>query len=231
MGQKVHPKGFRLGVIKDWDSRWYDRKNYTETLHEDAWIRHFIKTSLRQAGIARIEIERAASRVRVFIHTAKPGVVIGKGGAGVEALRRRLEAKTGKQTFINIVEIKTPETNGQLVAESVAQALERRVAFRRAMRQAVQRSVRSGVKGIKVAVSGRLGGADMHRREWTWEGSVPLHTLRADVDYGFAEARTTYGQIGVKVWINRGDVYEQGERQAREAKAVEPPRFRGRGEG
>lgn len=206
MGQKINPIGFRVGVIRDWDSRWYDREHFVDNLLEDQWIRRFIKSTLSQAGIARIEIERAASRVKIFIHTAKPGVVIGKGGQGVEALRRRLEAHTGKQTFINIVEVKSPETSAQLVAESVAQALERRVAFRRAMRQAVQRSIRANVKGIKVAVAGRLGGAEMHRREWYWEGSVPLHTLKADIDYGFAEARTTTGQIGVKVWINRGEV-------------------------
>lgn len=223
MGQKVHPKGFRVGVIRGWDSRWFDRKNYAATLLEDDWIRKFVKSSLYQAGISRIEIERAASRVKLFIHTAKPGVVIGKGGQGVESLRRRLEAATKKQAVINIVEIKSPETDAQLIAESVAQALERRVAFRRAMRQAVQRAMRQNVKGIKVMVAGRLGGAEMRRREWYWEGSVPLHTLRADVEYGFAEAKTTYGQIGVKTWVNRGEIFTQTPPPAHPPREIQPP--------
>lgn len=232
MGQKVHPRGLRLGIIYDWDSRWYDRKNFVDTLHEDHWIRRHIKRQLYQAGISRIEIERAANRVKIFIHTGKPGVVIGKGGAGVENLRRELEAATGKQVFLNIVEIKNPETDAQLVAESVAQALERRVSFKRAIKQAVSRAMRLGVKGIKVMVSGRLGGAEMHRREWAWEGTVPLHTLRADIDYGFAEAKTTYGQIGVKVWIHKGEVYRRGTEAAETQTrgVVRPPKARqGRG--
>ncbi len=207
MGQKVNPKSMRIGVIYTWDSRWFGRKSYVANLVEDDLLRKTVKRQLANAGISKIEIERATNRLRLYIHTAKPGVVIGKGGQGVEALRRRLEALTDKQTFVNIIEIKTPDVEAQLVAESVATALERRVAFRRAMRQAVQRAMRQNAKGVKVMVSGRLGGAEMHRREWYWEGSVPLHTLRADIDYGFAEAKTTYGQIGVKVWINKGEVY------------------------
>ena len=208
MGQKVHPKGMRIGVIKDWDSRWYaNAKLFPDQLAEDLWLRRLIKQAHFQAGIARIEIERAANRLKVFIHTAKPGIVIGKGGAGVDGLRRMLEQKTGKQGHINIIEIKNPDTDAQLVAESIASQLEKRVAFKRAMKQAVQRAMRQNAKGIKVMTSGRLGGAEMHRREWYWEGSVPLHTLRADIDYGFAEAHTTYGQIGVKVWIYKGEIF------------------------
>ncbi len=208
MGQKVHPKGMRIGVIKDWDSRWYaSSKNFPDQLAEDLWLRRHIKQANYQAGIARIEIERAANRLKVFIHTAKPGIVIGKGGAGVDGLRRMLEHKTGKQVHINIIEIKNPDTDAQLVAESIASQLEKRVAFKRAMKQAVQRAMRQNAKGIKVMTSGRLGGAEMHRREWYWEGSVPLHTLRADIDYGFAEAHTTYGQIGIKVWIYKGEIF------------------------
>ena len=208
MGQKVHPKGLRIGVIKDWDSRWYaSPKNFPDQLAEDTWLRKLIKRQNYQAGIARIEIERAANRLKVFIHTAKPGIVIGKGGAGVDALRRMLEVRTQKQVHINIVEIKNPDADAQLIAESIATQLEKRVAFKRAMKQAVQRAMRQGAKGVKVMSSGRLGGAEMHRREWYWEGTVPLHTLRADIDYGFAEAHTTYGQIGVKVWIYKGEIF------------------------
>lgn len=207
MGQKVHPKGLRIGIIKDWDARWIsDKKSYTDLLHEDLDLRNYIKKRLFAAGIARIEIERAANRVKVTIHAAKPGMVIGKGGSGVEDLRRSLEARTGKQISINIVEIKTPELEAQLVAENIAAALEKRVSYRRAMKQAISRAMKLGAKGVKVIVAGRLAGAEIARRERAWEGTVPLHTLRADVDYGFAEARTTYGQIGVKVWIYKGQV-------------------------
>ncbi len=207
MGQKVHPKGLRIGIIKDWDARWIsDKKSYTDLLHEDLELRSFIKKRLFAAGIARIEIERAANRVKLTIHAAKPGMVIGKGGSGVEDLRRSLEARTGKQISINIVEIKTPELEAQLVAENIAAALEKRVSYRRAMKQAISRAMKLGAKGVKVIVAGRLAGAEIARRERAWEGTVPLHTLRADVDYGFAEARTTYGQIGVKVWIYKGQV-------------------------
>lgn len=206
MGQKVHPKGFRLGIIKEWDSKWYAGKNYRELLHEDLAIRNFIKKRLYLAGVSKIGIERAANRIRVSVHTARPGIVIGRGGSEVEVLRKDLEALTGKQVNVNIVEIKRPELDAQLVAENVAAQLERRVAFRRAMKQAVARSMRMGAQGVRVAVGGRLAGAEMARSEWYSEGKVPLHTLRADIDCGFAEAFTTYGKIGVKVWICRGEV-------------------------
>ncbi|MCY0885535.1 MAG: 30S ribosomal protein S3 [Firmicutes bacterium] len=214
MGQKVHPKGLRLGIVKTWDSRWYaERKTMPDLLMEDRAIRRLIKQQHYAAGISRVEIERGAgNRLRITVHTGKPGMVIGKGGVGVEALRKALEALTGKQVNLNIVEIKSPETDAQLVAESIASQLERRVAFKRAMKQAVQRARRQGVPGIKVAVAGRLGGAEIARREWTWEGSIPLHTLRADIDYGFAEAHTTYGVIGVKVWIYKGQVLPRRRR-------------------
>ncbi|SMB88842.1 SSU ribosomal protein S3P [Thermanaeromonas toyohensis ToBE] len=206
MGQKVHPKGLRLGIIRGWDSRWYAGRDYKNLLHEDLKIRQFLKERLYQAGVSTIEIERAANRVKVTLHTAKPGVVIGRGGTEVEALRQQLEVMTGKQVTLNIVEIKKPELDAQLVAEGVAAQLEKRVAFRRAMKQAVSRALRAGAEGIKIAVSGRLAGAEIARTEWYAEGKVPLHTLRADIDYGFAEANTTYGKIGVKVWIFKGEV-------------------------
>ncbi|MGB9791414.1 MAG: 30S ribosomal protein S3 [Thermacetogeniaceae bacterium] len=206
MGQKVHPYGLRLGIIKDWESKWYADKNYRELLHEDIALRKYIKQKLYAAGVSRIELERAANRVRVSIHTAKPGIVIGRGGAEVENLRKELEELTGKQVSINIIEIKKPELDAQLVAENIAAQIEKRVAFRRAMKQAVTRAMRMGAQGIRVAVSGRLAGAEIARTEWYSEGKVPLHTLRADIDYGFAEALTTYGKIGVKVWIYKGDV-------------------------
>ncbi|HHV64512.1 MAG TPA: 30S ribosomal protein S3 [Peptococcaceae bacterium] len=206
MGQKVNPKGLRLGIIRTWEGRWYADKNYGELLHEDLKIRKFIKEKLYQAGVPTVEIERVANRVKVTVHAAKSGIVIGRGGAEVENLRKALEAMTGKQVAINIVEIKKPELDAQLVAESVAQQLEKRVSFRRAMKQTVGRTMRAGAQGIKIACSGRLGGAEIARTEWYNEGKVPLHTLRADIDYGFAEANTTYGKIGVKVWIYRGEV-------------------------
>lgn len=212
MGQKVHPKGLRIGIIKDWDSKWFaSKKNYGELLHEDIKIRKYLKKKLYAAGIPTIEIERAGGRIKVSIHTAKPGIVIGRGGAEVENLRRELDRLTGKQVSINIVEIKKPEMYAQLVAENVAAQLERRISFRRAMKQAVSRSMRMGAEGIKIAVSGRLAGAEIARSEWYAEGKVPLHTLRADVDYGFSEANTTYGKIGVKVWIYRGEVLPQSK--------------------
>ncbi|MHB1610859.1 MAG: 30S ribosomal protein S3 [Sulfobacillus sp.] len=208
MGQKIHPKGLRLGIVKDWDSRWYGtRKTTPELIGEDFNIRKFVKKRHYGAGIARIEIERgASSKLKVSVHTGKPGMVIGKGGVGVDALRKDLEQLTHKQVNLNILEVKSPESDGQLVAESIASQLEKRIAFKRAMKQAVMRAMRQGAKGIKVMVSGRLGGAEIARREWTWEGSIPLHTLRADIDYGFAEAHTTYGVIGVKVWIYKGQI-------------------------
>lgn len=213
MGQKVHPKGLRIGIIKDWDSRWFAEKDFAKLLLEDAKIRKYIKEKLYAAGISRIEIERAANRVRITIHTAKPGIVIGRGGAEVEALRRELEKMTGRQISINIAEVKTPETDAQLVAENVAAQLEKRVSFRRAMKQAVARAMRMGAQGIKIACSGRLAGAEIARTEWYSEGKVPLHTLRADIDYGFAEANTTYGKIGVKCWIYKGDVLPEAKKK------------------
>lgn len=212
MGQKVHPKGMRLGIIRDWDSRWYAGKEYKTLLHEDLKIREFIKKRLYQAGIASVEIERAANRIKVIVNTAKPGIVIGRGGAEVEALRRDLEQLTGKQVNLNIAEIKKPELNAQLVAENVAAQLEKRIAFRRAMKQAVGRAMRLGAQGIRIACGGRLAGAEIARTEWYSEGKVPLHTLRADIDYGFAEANTTYGKIGVKVWIYKGEVLPERAR-------------------
>lgn len=207
MGHKVHPIGLRLGIIRDWDARWYaDKRNYANLVHEDLKIRRFLKKRFYNAGVSKVLIERAANRVKVTLYTARPGMVIGKGGTEVDKVRADLEALTGKQVNINIVEIKVPELDAQLIAESIAQQLERRISFRRAMKQAQQRSMRMGALGIKTSVSGRLGGAEIARTEWSPEGSVPLHTLRADIDYGFAEARTTYGVIGVKAWIYKGEV-------------------------
>lgn len=207
MGQKVNPLGFRLGVIKDWNGRWYaNKRSYADLLHEDLKVRKMIKQRFYQAGVSKIEIERAANRCKISIHTGRPGMIIGKGGAEVDKLRKDLEQKYGKQYQINIVEIKHPELDAQLVAENIAFQLERRVSFRRAMRQAQQRALKLGAKGIKVMVSGRIAGAEIARTEWHTEGNVPLHTLRADIDYGFAEAKTTFGQLGVKVWIYKGEV-------------------------
>ncbi len=207
MGQKVNPHGLRVGIIKDWDSKWYaDSKNFDEYLIEDYEIRKHIKEKMFIAGISRIEIERFANRIKVTIHTAKPGMVIGKGGSGVEALRKELEKMTGKNVIVNVEEVKVPELDAQLVAENIAGQLERRVSYRRAMKQAIQRTMRAGAEGIKTSVSGRLGGADMARTEGYSEGTIPLQTLRADIDYGFAEADTTYGKLGVKVWIYKGEV-------------------------
>ena len=219
MGQKVHPYGLRLGIIKDWQSRWYDRKNYQEILHEDIAIRRFLKDRLYAAGISRVDIERAANRVRVTIHTARPGMVIGRGGQEVEYLRRELEAMTGKQVSVNIVEIKVPELDAQLVAENIAQQIEKRVSFRRAMKQALNRAMKLGALGVKMKCSGRLGGAEIARSEGYSEGKVPLHMLRADIDYGFAEANTTYGKIGVKVWIYKGEVLPERPKAAVEGGA------------
>ncbi|MCL2335893.1 MAG: 30S ribosomal protein S3 [Firmicutes bacterium] len=215
MGQKVNPKGLRIGIIKEWDAKWFaDKKSFSGLLKEDQEIRKYIKTKLFLAGVARIQIERAANKVKVSIHTAKPGIVIGRGGAEVEGLRKQLETMTGKQANINIVEIKNPEIDAQLVAENVASQLLKRIAFRRAMKQSVGRSMRMGAKGIKIACSGRLAGAEIARSEWYSEGKVPLHTLRADIDYGFAEANTTYGKIGVKVWIYKGEVLPEARKTA-----------------
>jgi len=210
VGQKVHPKGLRLGIIRDWDAKWFaDKKNFSSLLLEDVKIRNYIKNKLYVSGISRVQIERAANRLRISIHAAKPGIVIGRGGAEVENLRKELEKLTGKQVHINIVEIKTPELDAQLVAENIAAQIEKRVAFRRAMKQVVSRAMKMGAKGIKVSCSGRLAGAEIARTEWYSEGKVPLHTLRADIEYGFCESKTTYGRIGVKTWIYRGDVLPQ----------------------
>lgn len=212
MGQKVHPIGMRIGIIRDWDARWFARKGYTDLLHEDLAIRKYIQENLQEASVPRVEIERAANRIQLTIHTAKPGVVIGRGGTSVENLRKRLEKLTGKQVHINVMEVKVPELNAQLVAENVAVQLQKRIAFRRAMKQSITRTMRAGAKGIKISCSGRLGGAEMARCEVYHEGTVPLQTLRADIDYGFTEAKTTYGKIGVKVWIYKGEILPEAKK-------------------
>ncbi|WP_449538483.1 30S ribosomal protein S3 [Ferdinandcohnia sp. Marseille-Q9671] len=206
MGQKVNPVGLRVGIIRDWESKWYAGKDYADLLHEDLKVREYITKRLSDASVSKIEIERAANRINVTVHTAKPGMVIGKGGTEVEALRKALNQLTGKRVHINILEIKRADIDATLVAENIARQLENRVSFRRAQKQAIQRAMRAGAKGIKTQTSGRLGGADIARAEHYSEGTVPLHTLRADIDYGTAEADTTYGKIGVKVWIYRGEV-------------------------
>lgn len=230
MGQKIHPHGLRVGIIKDWDSRWYSRKDFAELLLEDYRIREYIKQKLFSSGVSRIEIERAANRVRITVNTAKPGMVIGKGGTGVEELKKDLEQMTAKQISINVVEIKNPDIEAQLIAENIASQLERRISFRRAMKQAISRAMKAGARGIKTMVSGRLGGAEIARSEMYHEGTIPLQTLRADIDYGFAEAYTTYGRIGVKVWVYKGEVLpvknklksgEGGESENVDAKAGE----------
>ena len=207
MGQKVNPHGLRVGVIKDWDSRWFAKDNlFGDILVEDYNLRKYLKKTLYSAGIPRIEIERDASLVRIHIHCAKPGMVIGKGGTEIDKLRNKCEKMLGKPVSINIVEVKSPDTDAQLVAENIAAQLEKRMAFRRCMKQAIGRSMKLGVKGIKVGLSGRLGGAEIARKEHYHEGTIPLQTLRADIDYGFTEAKTTYGRIGVKVWIYKGEI-------------------------
>ena len=206
MGQKVNPHGIRLGIVKTWDAKWYADKDYAENLHEDIKIRAFLKDSLKIAGVSRIETERSKNRLKLTIHTAKPGMVIGRGGSGIEQIKEGLKKYTEKHVDINIAEIKQPDMDSTLVAENIAGQLERRIAFRRAMKQAVGRTMRMGAKGIKIMVSGRLGGAEIARKESYREGSIPLHTLRADIDYGTAEAHTTYGRIGIKVWIFKGEV-------------------------
>ena len=210
MGQKVHPLGFRLGVIRTWDAKWYADKDYGELLYEDLKLRKYLIERLHSAGVSKVEIRRAVDRNKkatIDIYAARPGIIIGKKGADVENLRKTLEGMTGKEISLNIKEVKRIELDAQLVAENVATQLERRVAFRRAMKRSVSSAMKFGAKGIKIACAGRLGGAEMARREWYREGRVPLQTLRADIDYGFAEAKTTYGVIGVKVWIYKGDIY------------------------
>ncbi|MBQ1207727.1 MAG: 30S ribosomal protein S3 [Lachnospiraceae bacterium] len=206
MGQKVNPHGLRVGVIKDWDSKWYAEADFADNLVEDNQIRKFLKKKLYSAGIAKIEIERASDRVKVIIHTAKPGIVIGKGGAEIEKLKAEVQKLTTKKLFIDIKEVKRPDREAQLVAENIAAQLEGRVSFRRAMKSTMSRTMKSGAKGVKAMCSGRLGGADIARSEFYVEGTVPLQTLRADIDYGFAEANTTYGKVGVKVWVYKGEV-------------------------
>lgn len=207
MGQKVNPHGLRIGIIKDWDTKWYaNDKNFSGYLVEDVKIRKFIKKKLYISGISRIEIDRAANKIKINVNTAKPGLVIGKGGTGIEELRKEVEKMTGKSVLINITEIKAPEMDAQLQAENIASQLEKRISFRRAMKQAMSRTMKLGAKGIKTSCSGRLGGAEIARTEHYHEGTIPLQTLRADIDYGFAEADTTYGKIGVKVWIYKGEV-------------------------
>ncbi len=207
MGQKVNPHGLRVGIIKDWSSKWYSgKRDFSNLLIEDKKIRKYIKNKFYTSGVSKVEIERAANRAKVTIFTAKTGMVIGKGGAGVDDLKKELEVMTGKNVFINIIEIKVPELDAQLVAENIASQLEKRVSFRRAMKQSIQRTMRAGAKGIKTMVSGRLGGAEIARSERYSEGTIPLQTLRADIEYGFAEADTTYGKIGVKVWIYKGEI-------------------------
>lgn len=207
MGQKINPHGARVGVIIDWSTKWYaGKKDFSNNLIEDYNLRKMLKEKLNQAGISHIDIQRAGEKLHVIVYTAKPGIVIGKGGAGVEALKKEVEAFTGKQAALDIIEIKNPDIDAQLVAENIAQQLEKRVSFRRAMKQTIGRAMKSGAKGIKTTVSGRLGGADIARSEGYHEGSIPLQTLRAHIDYGFAEAKTTYGRIGIKVWIYKGQV-------------------------
>ncbi len=214
MGQKVNPVGFRVGITRDWESTWYADKDYKRFLHEDLAIRKFLKKKLFHAGISKVNIERAASKAKVYVHAAKPGIIIGKRASGLDALRSDLQKLTDTEIFLNIIEVRKIETDAQLVAENIAAQLVKRVSFRRAMKKAVHQSLRSGAKGVKVMCSGRLGGAEMSRREWYREGRVPLHTLRADVDYGFAEAKTTYGVIGVKVWVFKGEIIPGEEEPA-----------------
>ena len=225
MGQKVNPHGLRVGVIKNWDSRWFvSDKDFGDTLVSDYQIREYVKTKLQGAGIPKIEIERDSARVRVFIQCAKPGVVIGFHGAEIEKLRVELEKMVGRPVVVNVIEIKNPDINAQLVAESICAQLEKRVSFRRAMKLAIGRTMRLGARGIKVSCSGRLGGAEIARTEHYHEGTIPLQTLRADIDYGFWEANTTYGKIGVKVWIYKGEVFQENAAQQREPRERRPRR-------
>jgi len=209
LGQKTHPIGVRLGIVKTWDSKWFNKRDYKELLHEDLNIKKFIKTNLSHAGVPKVEIERTGQKIRATIHTARPGIIIGKKGSEVEKLKKELESITGRELTIDIKEIRKPELDAQLVAENIALQLEKRVAFRRAMKKAVASSLRFGALGIKVACAGRLAGAEIARSEWYREGRVPLHTFRSDIDYGVAEAKTTYGRIGVKVWIYKGDILQE----------------------
>ena len=225
MGQKINPTGLRIGVIKDWESRWYAKKGeFGDTLVEDYELREYLLETLAPAGVPKVEIERTAKRVRINIHVAKPGMVIGRGGAEIEKLKATIEKKLGKEVSLNIIEVKNPDVNAQLVAESIASQLERRISFRRALKQAIGRAMKLGARGIKCQVSGRLGGAEIARSETYKEGTIPLQTIRADIDYGFAEAKTTYGRIGVKVWIYTGEVLQVSNNEKRERPARRRPR-------
>ncbi|MEE9143361.1 MAG: 30S ribosomal protein S3 [Candidatus Binatia bacterium] len=217
MGRKTHPRIFRIGVIETWDSKWYAHRDYVKLLHEDFKIKEFLKSRLYHAGISKIEVERAANKAKINIHTARPGIVIGKKGAEIEKLKEEITRLTSRETYINIHEVRRPDLDGQLVAENVALQLARRVAFRRAMKESVSRAMRMGAQGIRIQCAGRLGGHEIARTEWYREGRVPLHTLRADISYGLAESRTTYGIIGVKAWIFRGEVLTEEEQQQRTA--------------
>lgn len=221
MGQKVNPIGFRLGITRTWDSRWYAKRDFARLLKEDMALRKFLKEKLYSAGIARIEIERAANKVKINVHTARPGIVIGKKGAGVEQIKAELQSLSQNEVFLNIIEVKKPEANATLLAENVASQLEKRVAFRRAMKKCMTAAFKQGIKGIKIRVSGRLGGSEIARTEWYSEDSVPLHTLRANIDYGTAQARTTYGIIGVKAWIYNGEIQTLKKQAAAEAKVMQ----------
>ena len=228
MGQKVNAHGLRVGVIKDWDSRWFaDKKNFGDSLVEDYNLRVFLKKKLFLAGVDKIEIEKFANKVRVTIHAGKPGLVIGKGGSEIEKLKKDLEKMTGKTIILNVIEVKVPDMSAQLVAENIASQLERRISFRKAMKQCMGRTMKMGAKGIKTSVSGRVGGAEIARTEQYHEGTIPLQTLRADIDYGFAEADTTYGKLGVKVWIYKGEVLAVGQKPAVEEKKPAPKRREG----
>ncbi len=216
MGQKVNPHGIRVGIIKDWDSRWYaDKKNYGDNLVEDYNLRVFLKKKLFLAGVDKIEIEKFANKIRLSIHAAKPGIVIGKGGSEIDKLKKEVENITGKSVILNVIEVKTPDLSAQLVAENIASQLERRISFRKAMKQCMARTMKMGAKGIKAAVAGRVGGAEIARTEQYHEGTIPLQTLRADIDYGFAEADTTYGKLGVKVWIYKGEILAESKKAAK----------------
>jgi small subunit ribosomal protein S3 len=231
VGQKIHPIGLRIGIIRDWESKWYADKEYRNLLYEDHQIRSFLQKRLANGALSRVEIERQANKAKVTLYTGKPGVIIGRGGKGVDDLKALLEKKFNKQISINVQEVRQPELDAKLVSESIAQQIEKRIAPKRAMRQGIQRSMRMGARGIKVMVSGRLGGSEMARRESDKNGKIPLHTLRADIDYGLTEARTTYGNIGVKVWIYRGDILPDQRRMMKEMPAPEPFLPRGGGGG
>ncbi len=228
MGQKINPVGLRLGITRTWDSRWFEKKHYIDWLHEDVKIRNFFNKWMRSAAISKIEIERRANQARVIVNTAKPGIIIGKRGVGIEDIRKNLEKLTGKNVAVNVMEIKHPELDARLVAQNIVDQLEKRIAFRRAMKQAIMRTMKAGARGVKVQVSGRLGGAEIARTERNSDGKVPLHTLRADIDYAHVEAFTTFGRIGVKVWIYRGEVLPDQPRQTNTVDRNERGGFRGR---